>query len=259
MRRFATVIAAAAILAAPLLALGTGVALAQKAPPPIYTPPEGAEMQMNLFPITLFRGDAEILKKDNPRIRRPITAESVIVLRGVWEVCSDINYLGKCVTISETRRGIPIPITVRSARLIGDNGPQYAGMDVPRGRTVFGSAAAVEAARPAPAPLVAPSLASGGLAGENPSLKGDGVEFFAAPARGGSRVLACAAGGTNGRCVTGTADAFCAEKGYRDSAMRDVQIVGGKPYLSNVMCKNSGDPSTNGDVRSRRGFFGLGR
>jgi hypothetical protein len=252
--RFATVIATAAMLAA----AATGVALAQKAPPPIYTPAADAEMGLNLYPTTKFRGAPEVLTQDNPRIRRPIAAESAIVLRGVWEVCSEINYGGRCIEISETRQGFPVALQVRSARLVGDNGANYADSPVPKGKTLVTSAAAVEAARPAPATIAAPSVASGGLAGENPSLKGQGVEFFAAPARGGSRILACASGGNSGRCVTGTADAFCAEKGYRDSSMRDIQMVGGKSYLSNVVCKNNSDPNTNGDVKTK-GFFGLGR
>jgi len=245
-------------VAATLLLAAAGFASAQQAQQKAaeYTPPPGVEMQINLYPITKFRGNAVVLTESTPRLRLPITVESIVLTRGIWELCGNINYLPPCTRIDSTRTGIPVAIITRSARLIGDTGPLFteapvtrAGPDVP----ILPSGEVVES-RPAPAPVVAPTVAAGGEPGTNPSLAGNEVEFFPAPAKAGVRVLACAQGNATPRCVQASADGFCAEAGYRDSGWREMIEVNGKAYLSNVLCKRAADSE---GARDRRGLGGL--
>lgn len=222
-------------------------AMAQTPQPTTYVAPAGVQFQINLYPISKFRGIPVVLKENTPRMRLPINAESIQLTRGVWELCPDYNYYGRCVRVNETRVGIPVALIVRSARLVGDSGPLFnetpilrAGPDVPvdRGGEVI-------EARPTPAPVVAPKVEEGGAPGENTSLAGRDVEMFPAPARNGLRVLACAQtpGTSSPRCAQATADGFCAERGYRDSGWREVEVVSGRAYLVNVLCKKAEDNS----------------
>lgn len=250
-RRIATAAAALALTAGAL-------ALAQTTATQQYVPPEGVEFQIHLYPISKFRGTPVILEESTPRIRRPIAAESILLTRGIWELCPDINYLGRCVRVSETRIGIPVALTVRSARLVGDTGPLFAetpknkaGPDLP-----LAPAGEIVESRPAPAPVVAPTVEQGGEAGTNPSLAGREVEFFPSPARGGLRVLACSQSPSNPapRCVQATADGFCAERGYRDSGWRESETINGKAYLANVLCKRAADSA---GARDSSGMFSI--
>jgi hypothetical protein len=216
--------------------VAAGLAFGQAA----YSPPAGVKMGLSLYPITKFRGAPEVLTKNMPKLNRPIEAQSWAVDRGVWELCGNYNYEGPCQQVSESREGVPVAIIVRSARLVGDTGFNAAA-PVLRNQQLEAAAAAAPPPRSAPAPVVAPAVAAGGVAGANQSLKGSGVEFFAAPARDGLRILACAQGAPGARCVQATADTFCAERGYVDSSARDTENVSGRAYLANVLCKSSPD------------------
>lgn len=260
-----------------LLAAGA-VAMAQTAQPNTYVPPPGVEFQIHLYPITKFRGAPQILTKSTPRLRQPLSVESILLTRGIWELCSDFEFRGRCVRIQESRIGIPVAIVTRSARLVGDTGPLFAETPVPRpGPDVaLAPSGAITETRPAPAPVVAPSGAASappaapgappppppipGVPGTNTSLAGREVEFFPAPAKGGFRVLACAqAIGSQPpapRCVQATADGFCAEQGYRDSGWREMEMVNGRAYLSNVLCKRAADSD---GARDSGGAFSIFR
>ena len=229
-----------------LALVSTGLAFGQA-----FKPTAGVKYGINLYAETRFRNSPTVITGDTPRVRRPIEAQSVAVLRGVWELCSDIEFGGRCVTVSETQEYIHVALVVRSARLVGDNGPNYSPLPTPRagpdlimpGKEKPGRVAAAPQPRAEPAPVVAPPVAQGGLAGVNPSLKGTGVEFFAAPARNGLRVLACGTGKVVQRCVEATADGFCIERGYRESTNQETDVVAGQTYLSNVLCKAGGSPA----------------
>jgi hypothetical protein len=223
-----------------------------------FTPPAGAKMGINLYPVTKFRGSPEVITKDSPRIARPIEAESWAITRGVWELCGNINYGAPCQQVSESNQGVPVAVIVRSARLVGDQGFALAA-PVLESQQQKAAVAAAPPPRAAPAPVVAPAVTAGGVAGSSPSLKGSGVEFFAAPARDGLRVLACAQGAPSAACVQATADGFCAGRGYLDSSNRDTENVGGRAYLANVLCKSSADAgarSAPAPAAKKKGFLG---
>lgn len=213
-----------------------------------FTPPAGVTFELYLYPITKFRGLPEVVTKSMPKLVRGGNFESLHITRGIWEICSDVDYGGRCYRVAGSQAGLGQPITVRSARLIADTGPTFApsptskpGPDVsppPRGEVVID--------RPAPGPVVAPKADQGGAPGTNPSLKGMTAEFYAAPARNGFRVLACPSGGNAPRCVQATADGFCAERGYRDSAYRGIEVVRDRTYLADVLCKSAPDNDSRG-------------
>jgi len=224
----------------------TTLALAQ---PPFQPPPNASippDARIFLYPITRFRGTPAVLTASDPTM--PIaSAESIVVVRGVWDLCSEKYYYGKCIRVSSTMTDIPIAIVVRSAHLVGDAGPTFteapvarAGPDIPMQHENR-----IVEARPTPAPVVAPKVEEGGKAGDNPSLAGvSETKFFAAPAQNGLRVLACA--GQAGpkpaaRCVQASADGFCVSVGLKESAYRETELVDGKAYLSNVLCKSTPD------------------
>ena len=220
-----------------------------------FTPPAGIKMGINLYPITKFRGAPEVITKDNPKIARPIEAESWAITRGVWELCGNINYSAPCQRVSESNQGVPVAVIVRSARLVGDQGYSAAPPVLQKNAVV----AAAPAPRAAPAPVVAPAVATGGVAGTNPALKGSGVEFFPAPARDGVRILACASGAPGAGCVQATADGFCLERGYVDSSNSGTENIGGRAYLANVLCKSlpdAGARSAPPAEKKKKGFLG---
>jgi hypothetical protein len=223
-----------------------------------FTPPAGAKVGISLYPVTKYRGAPDVVVKDTPRLARPIEAQSWAITRGVWELCGNINYGEPCQRVSESKEAIPTAIVVRSVRLVGDQGFALAA-PVLETKQEKAALAAAPAPRAAPAPVVAPAVAAGGIAGASPSLKGSGVEFFAAPARDGLRVLACAQGAPSAACIQATADGFCAERGYLDSSNRDTENVAGRAYLANVLCKSSADAGAHAappPTEKKKGFLG---
>ncbi len=242
-------------LAACFVAALASLALAQTprplAPNPVI--PLDAKMQINLYPITRFRGSATVVTSSQEQVG-PIAAESIFVTRGVWDLCSEKFYYGQCVRVSSTMPEIPVAIVVRSIKLVGDTGPSFvnaptarAGADIPSEREDR-----VVANPVLPSPVVAPKVEEGGRRGENPQLAGAPAQsgretkFYAAPAQNGLRVLACAQqpGGSPGlRCVQSAADGFCAAEGFKDSAFREFEVVADKAYLSNVLCQRGGEPA----------------
>ena len=208
-------------------------------------------MQINLYPITLFRGTATIATGSREKIPA-IDAYSVFVTRGVWDLCSEAYYYGVCTRVSSTMQDVHIAFTVRSIHLVGDTGPSFieppvarAGPDVP----LEHENRIIETA-PAPSPVVAPKVEEGGRAGANPALAGTPAptgretKFFAAPATGGLRVLACSQQpGPNpgARCVQSAADGFCVSQSFTASAYREFEVVGGQSFLTNVLCTKGGD------------------
>ena len=218
--------------------------------PPNPNIPADAKMQVNLYPITRFRGTATALTKSDEKISA-MEVESIFHVRGVWDLCSEI----------------PIAIVVRSVKLVGDTGPSFvqppvarAGPDIP-----IEHETRLAQSPSTPSPVVAPKVEEGGRRGDNPALAGAPAQsgretkFFAAPAQNGLRVLACAQqpGSSPGpRCVQSAADGYCVAEGYKESVYREFEMIAGQAYLSNVLCTKGGD-----EAEDRGGFRlpGFGR
>jgi hypothetical protein len=64
-------------------------------------------------------------------------------------------------------------------------------------------------------------------------LEGRTAGFFPTPRRNDAPVPACAAGGTSKKCVQKEANAFCVEKGYKDSTY----FVNNEGVLEEVFCR----------------------
>ena len=242
MRRLAMLAAAVGLAAA------GGVGAQQTPATPEYVPPPGVEMEINLYPEVQFRGRVLTLKKSDPSVNGAFNVESVYVVRGIWEICSDRNYQGRCFRISGSQRSMRNFMVARSVRLVGDTGPLFvespqprAGSDVP-----LAPAGEIRETRPTPAPVVAPKIEEGGAPGTNPSMKGLQAQFYPEPARAGLRVLACPGGQVTPRCAQAAADGFCIQEGYRDSAWRDVVTIGTRAYLADVLCKRAEDDGRGG-------------
>ena len=234
--------------------------------PPNPNIPADAKMQVNLYPITRFRGTATALTKSDEKISA-MEVESIFHVRGVWDLCSEYYYYGKCTRVSSTMAEIPIAIVVRSVKLVGDTGPSFvqppvarAGPDIP-----IEHETRLAQSPSTPSPVVAPKVEEGGRRGDNPALAGAPAQsgretkFFAAPAQHGLRVLACAQqpGSSPGtRCVQSAADGYCVAEGYKESVYREFEMIAGQAYLSNVLCTKGGD-----EAEDRGGFRlpGFGR
>lgn len=73
-----------------------------------------------------------------------------------------------------------------------------------------------------------------------PSLGGMAAEFFATPADGGRRVLACRSSQSpDPDCARETAELFCRGVGYAYAGNIAMETVGNRVYLADVLCKHS--------------------
>jgi len=232
-----------AVMAAALTAIAGGVGAQQAPAQAEFVPPPGVEMEIVLYPEVQFRGRAMSIKKSTPRVQGAFNVESVYLVRGIWEICSEQNFQGRCFRITGSQRSMRNLVVPRSVRLVGDTGPMFveapqvrAGSDVPM--TPSGE---IREDRPAPVAVVAPKVEEGGAPGTNPSLKGRDAQFYPEPARDGLRVLACPGGQATPRCAQAAADGFCIAEGYRDSAWRDQVTIDTRVYLSDVLCKRAED------------------
>src|SRR5262249_24679188 len=84
-----------------LIAVLAPAALAQTPMPPPPNPviPPDALEQINLYPITSFRGTATVLKGSSEKVPA-VAVESIYVTRGVWDLCSENYYYGQCIRVS---------------------------------------------------------------------------------------------------------------------------------------------------------------
>ncbi|MBA3070503.1 MAG: beta/gamma crystallin family protein [Hyphomonas sp.] len=82
---------------------------------------------LTLFSQTGLRGDALTVNRDEPNLSRAgfnDRARSVDVRSGVWAVCADGNYLGRCVTLDRPvsdLRDAGLSGSISSVRLLPDN------------------------------------------------------------------------------------------------------------------------------------------
>jgi hypothetical protein len=186
-------------LALALIAFGSAAA---------QTPPRGgapAGMNAVLLHNDLnFRGAAVVVATSRPDLLAGLSARSVTVQGGSWELCAQPNYKGRCVTTASS-----LPSLAK------------AGLDK-----------GVRSIRPADG--VRPVRGQTG-----PSLKGMASEYFPAPRGQGGRVIACPTGGVAAACVNRQAASYCAALGYLKQRSVDIEMVAGKAYLADLLCSRS--------------------
>lgn len=133
-----------------------------------------------------------------------MSARSVTVRGGRWELCAQPNFKGRCVTTDSSL-------------------PNLAKVGLDKG---------VRSVRPADG--ARPVRGQTG-----PSLRGMASEYFPAPRGQGGRVLACPTGGVAAACVTRQAASYCAALGYPKQRSVDIEMIGGKSYLADLLCSRS--------------------
>lgn len=157
---------------------------------------------------------------------------------GEMTLYSERNFRGATYTVTGPRAFIRIPWQVRSVRVQpGQNWElcrdvEYRGciwveQSMSNLRTTVGSA------RPGGGPLPAPPI--GGPVGQ--SLRGMSSEYFVAPTWGAGRIeVRPSTAAEAGR----RADEFCRSRGWRGAAFQQLQTVGRRVYLTDVLCVRSG-------------------
>jgi hypothetical protein len=158
-----------------------------------------------------YRGPAMAVSQAqaNTGLAWPVT--SVRVARGTWQLCSDTNFRGTCVTIDRDQ-------------------PNFAGK---LGRT--SRLASIRPINPGGG-----GGGGGGAGGSGKSLRGMAAEFYPDPAVRGQRVLACARGSATANCAATSADVFCRNAGWTASARESMETVEHRVYLADVLCSRTG-------------------
>jgi hypothetical protein len=195
-------ISAAVAIGGALVAM-SAPALSQTKPMPL--PEAVAEPESTIYRDANFSGPAVAIRDSNPNLGLAWPVNSIRVKAGRWQLCERTNYRGTCRTYdtdtSVIRNGV-FGHPVQSIRLLGWTG--------------------------------------GGVPGNNQSLRGMAAEFYPAPARNGSRELACTRGTATITCAAQTADRFCVAMNYRGSARQAMETVYGRVYLADVLCTRTG-------------------
>lgn len=197
-----------------------------------------------------YRGPHIEVTKSQPTMLRTAPFESVHITGGVWDLCTGQYYRGFCLRIREGNPRVGQPsITVRSVRLVENTGPIVGASPPPvvsrgvrigrlpgvRGPETGGA----EVMRNTRSVAGIPTAVGPAAAAANPATAGAGATFFPTPARDGFRILACASGGTNGRCVQGTAVSFCTDQNLGPPISQSTASVGGRDYLADVLCQSA--------------------
>ena len=125
---------------------------------------------------------------------------SIRVHSGVWELCTQRNYQGRCTTVAATEPDL------RRAGFSGE----------------------LRSMRPTGGPSGPPSSS-------DPSLRGMAAEFRPTPMLNGRRVVACERG-SSAACAADSANRYCRAIGWTRSAHQLVRSEGGRPFLVNVLC-----------------------
>lgn len=77
------------------------MALALLVSAPVSTPAQRNDGSIVIFTQTNFRGIPQNINRETPN-RRPNTARSVTINRGVWELCEDPAFAGRCRTFRDS-------------------------------------------------------------------------------------------------------------------------------------------------------------
>ena len=161
-----------------------------------------ANREVTLFSRGHFKG-ARYTITEPTQFQVPFVMKSVVIPAGsVWEFCSGSTYSG-CRQLSQS-----VPATVMTVRSV----------------------------RPVATILPASATPSGGtLSGQ--SLRGMASEYFVAPDEGGNRVDVQP--GTT-EAMSLRASEFCRSHKWRSSAYARLQSIGGRFYLADVLCSDTG-------------------
>ena len=159
-------------------------------------------------PERFYRGTPETVTSDRPDMTLPFPPASLRV-SGRWQACSEPHYRGRCIDLVRdhpVEAGLGQGFAVRSVRLL----PEGSGAGDP-----------------------APGVLPGG-----PSLAGMRTRYFPRPLYGTERVLACPAKTDDGGmgCARETAEDLCRRAGYRKLEHLALEDVGGRMFLSDVLC-----------------------
>ena len=181
-------------------------ALVLAAATPVDTAPH-----LLLFAERFYRGAVQRFAADTPQLPHVITPQSVRI-SGRWEVCSESQYRGRCLEIDRdypVTGGIDAGFKVQSLRRLAAGagaGKPVAGM-VPGGTSIVGVAS----------------------------------RYWPAPTYGNERVLACPGGKSSLNCAHDTAEDLCRRAGYRTVRYWQLQTVGVRTYLADILCTRSDD------------------
>ena len=200
------------------LALAAGfnapAAMAQEGAAPASLAPGGAA---TIYRDRNFSGPAVSVGQDNPNLRLNFRVNSIRLQGGAWELCSQANYRGNCITVRQTTSDLGRALnwggTLQSMRRSGNGWGGGGG--------------------------------TGGGSGQQQSLRGMASEFFPAPRTnrnpGAARVPACQTGNAgNAACAAQTADRFCRSMGWAGSARELMETENRRVYLADVLCVRTG-------------------
>ena len=149
-----------------------------------------------------YQGARRAISGPRQHIEPAFVVKSVQIPAGTqWELCSGATFSG-CRQISQSDPSMVM--TVRSVR-------------------------------PVAAVLPSTAVAPGRVMGDGRSLRGVASEYFIAPDQRGSRVEVQP--GT-GEAMTRRAIEFCRARGWRTSAHERLQSIGGRFFLTDVLCVN---------------------
>lgn len=177
--------------------------------------PIGGSMEATIYRNANFQGPAVTLSQADPDVRLAWPVYSIKVVRGAWQLCSEPDYRGTCVTFTQNRplvSGLGNGNRVRSIRPLGGD----------------------------PYPPGSGGGGGGGIGNPGASLRGMAAEFFPRPMDGRDRILACARGSATATCAARTADQFCRDRGWTGSAREAMETENRRAYLADVLCTRTG-------------------
>jgi hypothetical protein len=185
---------------------GTGAFVAAQP----QTKPLPANPEATIYRDTNFSGPAVAIQAQEPDLGLAWRVRSIRVPSGSWQLCSERNYRGTCVTVDRDRDRLGLfgaGLTVQSARYTGGGWGGGPG----------------------------PGMGDGGQ-----SLRGMMSQYYPLPMRYGREVPACQRGSATSNCASQTADRFCADMGWRVSVHERMETRGREVVLRDVLCSNAG-------------------
>jgi hypothetical protein len=210
-RRAAFILAAALVAATP--------AVSQDAQDPARYALVGAQGQATVFPFGGFGGRGVTLTAPIADLdTRYGGFASIRVRDGVWQVCDQRNFAGRCAYTSVDHPSVQ---SLNLARIVSARPVRLV---EPPGRGPGGPGRG-----PAPCVAAAPS-----------ALRGVTAEFFPRPALNGCRIEVPGRGPQPDMTLAlSQADRFCRDRGYAIARDAGVEPVSRRWYLSDVLCKRN--------------------
>jgi len=169
------------------------------------TRPSPVEAEATIYRDANYSGPAVAIQAEERNLGLAWRVKSIRVPSGEWQLCSQPDYRGTCITVNRDRSSLGIfgiGLDVQSARYVG---------------TVQGAAP--------------------GDGGE--SLRGMASQFYALPMLYGRTVDACRSGAATAACAAQAADAFCSRIGWRVSVHERMETRSGRVVLRDVLCSNA--------------------